>query len=347
MHAGDVGGPCKTATVTVPRTTLAIGAEDVLVDRAVLAVSAAARAADPSVQRAVIEASDDAAVLEFREATAPNLFGDGGVVVVNGIDAADEQLAAVIREVMADLPDNVFLVFTHPGGVKGKALVDAIKAGGADVVDCASIKRGKSTMDFLTREFERHKRKATGPAIAALYESVGQDIGLLVAGVSQLCADVDANPIDLDDVHQYFAGVAEVAGFTIADAVWERRYADALTSLRLSMLSSEPGRIGPVTVTALAMGLRTLVRVGGMPPGTSPAVVAKEAGAPPWKVDSLRRQWSRWSGDQRRLAAAVVALADLDGAVKGGVLDGSSLVDEQKLLAIEMLVANTSSTPAR
>ena len=99
-------------------------------------------------------------------------------------------------------------------------------------------------------------------------------------------------------------------------------------------------------MTALAMGLRTLVRVGGMPPGTSAAVVAKEAGAPPWKVESLRRQWAKWSGDQRRLAIAVVALADADGAVKGGVLEGSSLVDEQKLLALEILVAATAGTSA-
>jgi DNA polymerase-3 subunit delta len=199
-------------------------------------------------------------------------------------------------------------------------------------------------VEFLTREFASHRRKATGPAIIALYESVGQDLGLLSAGVSQLVADIDANPIDVDDVRAYFAGVADVAGFTIADAVWERRYADALRSLRLSMLSSDAGRVGPVTVTALAMGLRTLVRVGGMPPGTSAAVVAKEAGAPPWKVEPLRRQWAKWSGDQRRLAIAVVALADADGAVKGGVLEGSSLVDEQKLLALEILVAATAGT---
>jgi DNA polymerase-3 subunit delta len=330
--------------VTVARITLAIGAEPILVERAVLGVSAAARAADPTVQRSVIEAGDDAAVLQFREATAPNLFGDGGVVVVTGVDAADDRLAAAIREVIADLPDNVFLVFTHPGGVKGKALLDALKSAGADVVDCQAVKRGKATVEFLTREFASHRRKATAPAIIALYESVGQDLGLLSAGVSQLVADIDANPIDVDDVRAYFAGVADVAGFTIADAVWERRYADALRSLRLSMLSSDAGRVGPVTVTALAMGLRTLVRVGGMPPGTSAAVVAKEAGAPPWKVESLRRQWAKWSGDQRRLAVAVVALADADGAVKGGVLEGSSLVDEQKLLALEILVAATAGT---
>lgn len=328
--------------MTIPRLTLAIGGEPLLIQRAVQAVVAAARAVDPQVQRSVVDASDDDAVQDFREATAPNLFGDGGVVVVDGVDAADERLTAAIREVLADLPENVFLVFTHPGGVKGKALLDHLKSSGAEVAVCATLKRGKPTLEFLSREFAAHKRKVTGPALAALYEAVGQDLGLLAAGVAQLASDVEANPIDIDDVHGYFAGVADVAGFRIADAVWERRYADALGSLRLATLA-DPGKVGPATVAALAAGLRTLVRVGGMPPGTSPAVVAKEVGAPAWKVESLRRQWSRWSGDQRRLAGAVVALADTDGAVKGGVLEGSSLEAEQKLLELEILVAQTTA----
>jgi DNA polymerase-3 subunit delta len=241
----------------------------------------------------------------------------------------------------------VFLVLTHPGGVKGKALLDAIRASGAEVVDCAPIKKGKVTTEFLTREFALHKRKVTALAVTALYESVGNDLGLLAGAVSQLCSDVDANPIDIDDVHDYFAGVADVSGFAISDAVWDRKYVEALRTLRQAMLTSDGGRVGPMTVASLASGLRTLVRVGGLPPGTSQAVVAKEAGVPPWKVEPLRRQWTRWSGDQRRLAAAVVALADADGAMKGGVLEGSSLDPEQKLLALEALVAATSAGAQR
>jgi hypothetical protein len=41
----------------------------------------------------------------------------------------------------------------------------------------------------------------------------------------------------------------------------------------------------------------------------------------------------------------VVALADTDGAVKGGVLEGSSLDPEQKLLALERLVTATAGGP--
>ncbi len=332
--------------MSIPRITLAVGSEALLVDRAVLSVSAAVRAADPSAQRTVISGGDEDAAHELREATAPNLFGDGGVVVLTGIDGADDRLAAALRQIIEDLPDNVYLVITHPGGMKGKALLDALKAADANLVDCAPVRKGSRTLEFIGREFASHKRKVTTPAVAALYESIGHDLGLLAGAVSQLVSDVDANPIDVDDVRHYFEGVAEVAGFTISDAVWERKYVEALRLLRQAMLSSDQGRVGPSTVFALAGGLRSLVRVGGMPPGTSQGVIAKEAGIPPWKVDVLRRQWAKWSGDQRRLAAAVVALADADAAMKGGVREGSSLDAEQKLLALEILVAGTAAAHA-
>ncbi len=333
--------------MTTPRITLAIGGEPVLVDRAVRRVSIAVRQADPTAQRTVIASDDEDAPHRLREAAAPNLFGDGGVVVIEGIDSADDALGRAIRDVVADLPENVYLVLTHPGGNKGKALLDDLRSAGAEQVDCQALKKGKATLEFLTREFSSYKRRATPDAVSTLYDAVGHDLGLLVAAVSQLSADVDAGPIDGDAVRSYFAGVADVSGFTIADAVWERRYAEALRTLRQAMLASDAARVGPSTVASLAIGLRTLVRVGGMPPGASESEVAKEAGVPPWKVKQLRRQWTRWSGDQRRLAASVVALADADGSMKGGVLEGSSLDTEQKLLALEILVAATASSAAR
>jgi DNA polymerase-3 subunit delta len=323
--------------------TLALGSEPLLVQRAVLRVSAAVHRQDPTSQRTVIPAGSETAARDLREAAAPNLFGDATVVVVEGIDAADDALAAAIRELLADPPDHAHVVFTHPGGTKGKALLDAIKAAGAEVVECQAVKRGRATVDFITKEFTAHRRKATPEAVTALYEAIGQDLGLLSGAVSQLVADVEANPIDEEQVRRYFAGVADVSGFVIADAVWDRRYDDALLALRQAVLATDSSRVGPATVASLAGGLRSLVRVGGMPPGASETDIAREAGVPAWKVRSLRKQWSRWSGDQRRLAAAVVALADADAAMKGGVREGSSLDAEQKLLALEILVTGASS----
>jgi DNA polymerase-3 subunit delta len=235
----------------------------------------------------------------------------------------------------------VWLIVTHPGGVKGKNLLDALKKAGAEQVDCVTPKKGKDTLEFLSREFASHKRTITRDGMDALYEALGNDMRMLASAASQLSSDVVNEPITRDDVAAYFEGVAEVSGFAIADAVWDRRSVDALRMLRQAMLNSDS--IAVPTVSAMAMGLRQVVRVAGMPPGASEFDIAKEAGVPPWKVKTLRRQWSGWSGDQRRLAAAAVALADADGAAKGGIEQGSSLDPEQKLLELERLVMLTSA----
>lgn len=326
-----------------PAVTLAIGSEQLLVDRAISELSIAARRADPSLQRFDIAAGDDDATQALLDATAPTLFGDGAIVIVTDVDQTDSTLVDALTAIAAAPPDNVHLLLTHPGGVKGKALLDAMRRAGAVEIDCAVVKGRRSALDFIAREFADRKRKATGDAVAALYDSIGHDIGLLAGAVSQLVSDVEANPIGIDDVRDYFAAVSDVSGFVISDAVWERRFADALRALRMSMLV-EQGRVGPMTVSSLASGLRTMVRVGGMAPGANENDVAREAGVPAWKVRTLRRQWSRWSADQRRLAAAVVALADADASVKGGVREGTSLDPEQKLLALEMFVARTTAS---
>lgn len=323
------------------RITLAIGNEPLFVDRVISTVAKAARSADPQTQRFDIAASDENGGLAIREACAPTLFGDTSLVVVSGVDGASDEVDAALREIMGEFPDHVWLIVTHPGGVKGKNLLDALKKAGAEQVDCAAPKKRAETLDFLSREFASHKRTITREALDALYESIGNDIRMLAAAASQLSTDVLNEPIALEDVAAYFEGVAEVSGFAIADAVWDRRSVDALRMLRQAMLNSDS--IAVPTVSALSMGLRQIVRVAGMGPGASEIDVAKEAGVPPWKVKGLRRQWAGWSGDQRRLAAAAVALADADGAVKGGVGMGTSLDPEQKLLELEQLVMLTAA----
>lgn len=324
------------------RVTLAVGPEIVLVDRAVRGAWSAVVAQDRSAQRVDVSPGDDDAAGAIAQACAPTLFGDLVVVVIRGIDELGDEGADALKSVLADQPDNVWLVLTHPGGVKGKALIDAAKASGAEVIECKELKKGKTTTDFLVKEFARGKRKISADALAVLYDSVGQDLPMLVAATSQLMSDVENEPIGVSDVREYFDGVAEVAGFAVSDAVWDRRGAEAVRSLRQMTLTTDHSRVGVSAVMAIANGLRSIVRVAAMPPGASDADIARQAGVPPWKVTMLQRQWSKWSGDQRRVARAAVELADADGAMKGGVGEGTSLDAEQKVFLLEGIVARLS-----
>jgi len=323
------------------RITIAVGSETVLVDRVKVNLTAAVTKEVPDITRILVDASHDEASANIAQACAPTLFGEDVLVVIEGIDALSDDGVESLKAVLADLPENVWLLLTHPGGVKRKPLIDAAVKAGGEKIECKELKRGQDTTSFLTKEVTRRKRKMTSAALNLLVESFGQDLPALTNAIGQLCSDVEVDPIDEVHIRAYFEGTAPISGYAISDALWDKKTAEAIKLLRQSTLESDPGRVGVTTVTALASGLRSMILVGGSAPGASDNDVAREAGLPPWKVKTLRRQWSRWSGDQRKLASLVVALADADPAMKGGITIGSALDPEQKLFELEKLVTRT------
>lgn len=324
-----------------PPVTLVFGPEEFLAERAVRDVVMAARKADPTIERRDVDGAAEGAAGQLREALSPTLFGDAAVVVVNGIEGLDDAGQKAVRDALVDLPVGIYLVLTHPGGVKGKALLTEIRKSGAKEIECTALRRGGDTVEFISREFVRHGRKATREAVATIYEALGQDLRMLAAAVSQVCADLESEPIDAEHVQVYFDGVADVSTFQIADAVWDRRPTDALRDLRWAMETGDRNRIGPAMVSGLSAGLRSLARYTGVSHSMSEGQIAGEIGVPPWKVKAIKRQASRWRPAQ--LAQATLLLAAADGAVKGGVREGESLDPVQKAALLEGLVVEIAS----
>lgn len=319
--------------------TLIHGKEPVLVQRALREAIAGVTTQDPSVQVVEVAAGSEDGGAAIRMACSPTLFGDASIVVVTGVESADDTAVSVLQDSIDHPVDGVHLVLVHPAGnAANKALVEKAKAAGAQVFDCAPLKGARAFREFVTREFASNRRKATPEAIEALIDAIGTDAAMLAGAVAQLVSDVSDSPLTAEHVHEYFTGVAEISGFSISDAAWSRREVDVRRMVRQLAVVSGSGS-GPMTVAALATGVRTLVKVGGLT-GANDASIAREAGIPDWKVRQLRDQWARWGSDQRRLAAAIVALADADGAMKGGVEIDSALESEQKLYALESLIGS-------
>lgn len=328
---------------TPARITLIRGGETALADRATAVAVDAIRKQSPGADRTVLDASADDGADALRYSCAPTLFGDDVIVQVTNLQSGDDSFTAALAEVLADQPDHVYLIVLHDGTAGGKKLLEALREAGAQEVECKAVKKGKPAIEVLTKEFTRHRRHATADAVHVLYEAVGHDLPMLFAAVSQLVADVPDDPITEDHVRDYFAGVADVAGWKIAEQVWQRRPSGALESVRYAVASGNENSVGLTSVLALASALRDIIRVGGMGPGASDADVAREVGLAPWQVSKVRAQWSRWSGDQRRLAASLVDLADAEAMMKGGLKPGQSLDVEQKLYALERLVVESSA----
>jgi len=154
---------------------LVTGPEDLLADRAVSKVVAAARAADPAVQ--VIDVMADGYERgDLTVHTSPSLFGEAKVVVVRGLDEASDELIADTRALVASPEPEVVLVLRHRTGTRGKGLLDAAKAAGAVAWVCSQVKTDAEKSDFVVREFRSAGRQVTSGAVRALVEAVGQDL---------------------------------------------------------------------------------------------------------------------------------------------------------------------------
>jgi DNA polymerase III subunit delta len=301
--------------------TVIVGDEELLVERAVAAaVALAANAGDAASadQDDVGTGADrhDVAAAgltagELSGLTAPSLFGGDCVVVIRSAqDAGKDASAELVRLAKSPAPD-VYLIITHAGGAKNKALLADLLSAGARRVDCPSIKRFGERMEFLRGEFRRSGRKADDAGLRALLDAVGTDLRDLAAACSQLSADT-TGVINQAAVARYYQGRAEATGFSVADKACEGNLAGALEQLRWALATGT----SPVLISsALAQGLRTLGLVGSVGRGLSPNALASELGMPPWRIDKARQQLSGWTSEG--LATAHAAVAEADVQVKG------------------------------
>jgi DNA polymerase III subunit delta len=294
------------ATSTAP-VSLVVGEEDLLVERAVARLVAAAPPGDDTrhVRAAGLHPGELAAL------TAPSLFGSGCLVVLHGTEDAAKNIADEILAIATSPAPGVTLVLTHAGGAKGKALLTALGKQGVRSVQCPKITRMGERIQFIRGEFREAHRAVEESGVRALLDAVGNDLRELAAACAQLAADT-TGVIDAAVVSRYYRGRAEASGFTIADRAVEGRLPEALELLRWALAVG----VSPVLITSgLAQGVRLLGRVGSASRGQPDAAVAADVGAPPWKIDRVRQQLRGWTPEG--VARALAAVAEADAQVKG------------------------------
>ncbi|WP_283134795.1 DNA polymerase III subunit delta [Rhizohabitans arisaemae] len=292
------------AAETHANVTLIMGEEEFLADRAVAEVRAAVPGAEVhDLVGGKVEPGDLARL------TSPSLFGDRSLVVIR---AAQDIPKEVVPEVVAYAgrpPEDALVVLVHPGGVKGKALVDGVKKAGAAVVAIPKVTKAGERIAFIRSEMRRAGRSIGEDAARTLLDAVGNDLRELAAACSQLALDSDAKTVDEATVLRYHRGRAEVTGFAISDLAVEGKLGEALEQLRWAIGTG----VAPVLIiSALSRGLRSLAKVSG---GQREA----QAGMPPWMVDKLRKQLRGWGPEG--LSAAIQAVTEADAQVKGAGAD--------------------------
>ncbi|MEO9139956.1 MAG: DNA polymerase III subunit delta [Jatrophihabitans sp.] len=297
----------------LPPLFLLVGDEDLLADRAVSAIAAAARRADPETVETE-RAGSDLEGPELHELLGPSLFGDARVLVIRAAQDIRTAPAAILAPYLQDPAENTIMVLHHAGGAKGKSILELARKAKALEIGCAKLSNARDRQDFVRHEIRRHGGRISPDALAVLMDAVGSDLRELAGVANQLVSD-SGGDVDLDLVRAFHKGRAEVTGFAVSDLAVVGRSGPALEALRQALLLGVPH---VVIADALADGVRTVARVSSGGRG-SEYDLAKKLGLPPWKVKRARGQSNGWT--ENGLCAALGVVAVLNADVKGAAVD--------------------------
>lgn len=309
---------------------LILGSEPALADRALTKLLAEVRAAQAEVSTIF---AGDAQLGDISDALAPSLFSEARALVIRDLqDLAEESRDEVLRYLAA--PDlNTTVIFIHKGGVKGKALLDAIKKVKPEIIPCEPLKKEAEKEQFVRELLLDTGRKASPAAVSALVAALGSDMRELQQAVSQIALDAPVGLIDDKYIDQFHQGRIETTGFNVADATLDGNLASALISLRSAL---ETGTDPVMITSAIASALRSLAKVSGAAAGAKSFELAGQLAMAPWQIDKARRQLQGWS--PRSLSRAVQAIALADAQVKGAASD--------PIFALEKAVATITAARA-
>ena len=292
---------------------LLLGSEGAISDRALNKLLAELK--DEKAEITSLSAAD-VMIGDIADGLAPSLFSERRALVIKDLQDLPEDSKDEITRYL-DQPDpTMTVVFLHKGGVKGKALLDAIKKVKPEIVPCDAIKKEADKESFVRDLFLDSGRKATPGAIKALVGALGNDLRELQSAVSQISLDAPAGAIDEAIVDKFHQGRIETTGFDVADATIDGNLPVALITLRSAL---ETGTDPVMVTSAIASALRSLAKVSGSASGAKSFELAGQLGMAPWQIDKARRQLQGWT--PRALSKAVQAIALADAQVKGAATD--------------------------
>jgi len=292
---------------------LILGSEAALADRALSKILAQLK--EEKAEITTISAGD-AIVGDISDALAPSLFSERRALIIKDLQDLPEESRDEISRYLPEPDATTTVIFVHKGGVKGKALLDAIKKIKPEIIACEPLKKDAEKEQFVKELFLDSGRKASPGAVVALVGALGGDMRELQQAVSQIALDAPAGVIDEKYIDEFHQGRVETTGFDVADATIDGNLPTALISLRSAI---ETGTDPVMVTSAIASALRSLAKVSGSASGAKSFELAGQLGMAPWQIDKARRQLQGWT--PRALSKAVQAIALADAQVKGAATD--------------------------
>ena len=279
-------------------------------------------------------------ILRVGEATAADvvaacnalgLFGDDHRLVI--AEAVDTWKAADIKVVAeylkAPTPGTVLALFAHELK-KDSALAKAVGKTGDVLVYDAPRKRDLPT--WAARQFEQFGGSADREACRLLVEVVGEDPDLLRNEIDKLATWAGDEPVTAVDVAVLAAATAEASMFEVSDA-WGRRDTAGVLAAVESLLERGGARELPRLLGLLASHVSRVRACQTLAAeGVRPRDAASRLRLHPYAAEKAFAHASNFAPDE--LGEAIVRLAALDHALKGGSRLSAELELERTLVEI-------------
>jgi DNA polymerase-3 subunit delta len=260
------------------------------------------------------------------------LGGGGRLVIVEDVERWKAADVKALAEYLADPAPETVLALVAAELKKDSALAKAAgKAGEILTYDVPKRRIG----EWVTTQFKERGVQVDAEAARVLVEIVGESPEELASEIDKVSTWAGADPVGVREIEELAAGCAEIPGYELTDAWGRRDLAAALTACQT--LLERSGDAVSRTVPAL-IGL-LVAHVGRVrdcqafaEEGLSPREAAARLKRHPFYMEKLYAQARNYGPDELR--AAVVRLAALDHAVKGGSRLAVDLELERALIDI-------------
>jgi DNA polymerase-3 subunit delta len=279
---------------------------------------------------------------------AMGLFGSGGRLVI--VEAVERWKAADVKDVVAYLaspaPETVLALVAPELKADSPLAKACAKSGEILRYDVPT----KKLPEWVAEQFARVGATADRDACRALVEIVGDNLDELTMEVEKLATWANGNPIGVREVEELSSGRAETSIFTLSDA-WGRRDLPAVLAAAESRLERSDRPRSAELPRLVGLLVNHIGRVRACQRLAADGATAREAASRlkmhPVAAEKAFAQARNFTGPE--LGDAIVRLAELDHALKGGSRLAPDLELERALVEItaENAVAHEPRATAR
>jgi len=260
------------------------------------------------------------------------LGGGRRLVIIEDVERWKAADVKTLAEYLADPAPDTVLALVAAELKKDSALGKACaKTGEILTYDVPKRRLG----DWVSTQFKDRGVQVDAEAARVLVEIVGENPEELASEVDKIATWAGSDPVGVREIEELAAGCAEVPGYELTDAWGRRDLAGALTACQTLLERSGD----PVSRTVPALIGLLVAHVGRVrdcqafaAEGLSSREAASRLKRHPFYVEKLYTQARNYDPDELR--GAVVRLAALDHAVKGGSRLAVDLELERALIDI-------------